>query len=60
MNGFVGRASMDNPVTERRLSLGPLEIEVMEVVWTFGANNVREVATQDATFPGLYDGDDDA
>ncbi len=31
---------------ERRLTLGPLEFEVMEVVWTVGASNVRDVATR--------------
>jgi predicted transcriptional regulator len=44
MNEFVGRTSGDNPATERRLTLGPLEVEVMEVVWAFGASNVRDVA----------------
>lgn len=44
MNEFIGRASGDNLATERRLTLGPLEVEVMEVVWAFGASNVRDVA----------------
>lgn len=43
MNEFVGRASADALTTERRLSLGPLEVEVMEVVWAWGSSNVREV-----------------
>ena len=44
MNEFVNRASMDNAATERRLILGPLEVEVMEIVWASGATNVREVS----------------
>jgi predicted transcriptional regulator len=46
MNEFVERPSMDNSTTDRRLTLGPLEIEVMEVVWTFGASNVRDVTAR--------------
>jgi predicted transcriptional regulator len=44
MNEFMGKASSETAATDRRLSLGPLEIEVMEAVWTFGASNVRDVA----------------
>jgi predicted transcriptional regulator len=29
--------------SEQRLHLGPLEIDVMETVWIFGASNVRDV-----------------
>jgi predicted transcriptional regulator len=43
MNEFVGKASADTAATDRRLSLGPLEVEVMEAVWEFGSSNVRDV-----------------
>lgn len=46
MNEFVGRASGENLATERRLTLGPLEVEVMEVVWACGASNVRDVTAR--------------
>jgi len=34
---------MDGPAAPRRLNLGPLEVDVMEIVWTFGASSVRDV-----------------
>ena len=43
MNDFVGRAFVETATTDRRLNLGPLEVEVMEAVWTFGTSNVRDV-----------------
>jgi predicted transcriptional regulator len=46
MNEFVGGASLDNPATERRLSLGPLEVEVMEAIWASGASSVRDVTAR--------------
>ena len=46
MNDLALKSSMDNLATERRLTLGPLEVEVMEVMWAFGANNAREVAAR--------------
>ena len=47
MNEFVSRASMDNPATERRLHLGPLEVEVMEMVWEFGASKCASSESTD-------------
>jgi len=46
MNEFVEKASVETAVTDRRLSLGPLEVEVMEVVWAHGDSNVREVTAR--------------
>jgi predicted transcriptional regulator len=43
-NELDNKTSMDTLTTDRRLNLGPLEVEVMEVVWAWGPNNVREVA----------------
>jgi predicted transcriptional regulator len=43
----MGDVFPQDSTTERtaaqRLHLGPLEIDVMEMVWTFGASNVRDV-----------------
>jgi predicted transcriptional regulator len=44
MNDVTSSTSVENLAADRRLNLGPLEVETMEVVWTYGANNVREVA----------------
>jgi len=46
MNEFVEKASVETAVTDRRLSLGPLEVEVMEVVWAHGDSNVRDVTAR--------------
>ena len=46
MKQFVDQRFGDELVNERQLTLGPLEIEVMEAVWSFGAGNVREVAAR--------------
>jgi len=46
MDEFVEKASVETAVTDRRLSLGPLEVEVMEVVWAHGDSNVREVTAR--------------
>jgi predicted transcriptional regulator len=34
------------PAARQRLNLGPLEADVMEIVWTFGASNVRDVVSR--------------
>jgi predicted transcriptional regulator len=34
---------IDGRTSDQRVSLGPLEVDVMEVVWTYGASNVRDV-----------------
>jgi len=46
MDEFVEKASVETAVTDRRLSLGPLEVEVMEVVWAHGDSNVRDVTAR--------------
>ena len=46
MNEFVVKASVETAATDRRLSLGPLEVEVMEVVWAHGDSNVRDVTAR--------------
>ncbi|HVO78521.1 MAG TPA: BlaI/MecI/CopY family transcriptional regulator [Candidatus Bathyarchaeia archaeon] len=38
-NGLI-----DEPGPDKPLTLGPLEIEVLEVVWKIGTGNVREVS----------------
>jgi predicted transcriptional regulator len=42
---FMQDSSTDR-ASAQRLHLGPLEIDVMEMVWTFGASNVREVVSR--------------
>jgi predicted transcriptional regulator len=34
---------MDERTSSQRLYLGPLEVDVMEMIWTFGASCVRDV-----------------
>ena len=34
---------MDSPTAKQRPNLGPLEVDVMEVVWTIGPSSVRDV-----------------
>src|SRR5690242_7224897 len=46
MREFLNRDSIDSSAAERRLTLGPLEVEVMEVMWSFGASNVRDVTAR--------------
>ena len=40
----VRQDSGSDPILSQRLQLGPLEVDVMEAVWQFGAGNVRDVA----------------
>jgi len=43
--GYIDRRPILNDRTSaQRLQLGPLEVEVMEVVWNIGACNVRDVS----------------
>ena len=43
MNHAVNNASSDDQTSDRQVMLGPLELEVMDVLWNSGARNVREV-----------------
>jgi predicted transcriptional regulator len=43
MDEVVIQDSSNDRVLAQRLHLGPLEIEVMEMMWRFGASNVRDV-----------------
>ena len=44
MSEVVFSRLMDDSVQDAPLTLGPLEVEVMEVVWKVGTGNVREVS----------------
>jgi predicted transcriptional regulator len=46
MKHVVNYVLGDDPLSDRQLMLGPLELEVMDVVWNFGASNVRDVVGQ--------------
>lgn len=39
----VDGAFINGRTSNQRVTLGPLEVDVMEVVWTFGDSNVRDV-----------------
>ncbi len=39
----VEQDSVNDRASAQRLQLGPLEIDVMEMMWRFGASNVRDV-----------------
>jgi predicted transcriptional regulator len=43
MDDFFTQDSINDRGPVHRLHLGPLEIDVMEAVWVFGASNVRDV-----------------
>jgi predicted transcriptional regulator len=43
MDDFALQDSGNDHVSAQRLQLGPLEIDVMEMIWRFGASNVRDV-----------------
>jgi len=43
MNHAVNNVSSDDQTSDRQVMLGPLELEVMDVLWNSGARNVREV-----------------
>ena len=43
MNHAVNNVSSDDQASDRQVMLGPLEQEVMDVLWNSGARNVREV-----------------
>jgi predicted transcriptional regulator len=43
MNHAVNNVSSDDQASDRQVMLGPLELEVMDVLWNSGARNVREV-----------------
>ena len=44
MDSTVRQDSGSDAILSQRLQLGPLEVDVMEAVWRFGAGNVRDVA----------------
>ena len=44
MDSAVRQDSGSDAILSQRLQLGPLEVDVMEAVWQFGAGNVRDVA----------------
>jgi len=46
MNHVLGQQVVDERTGSQRLFLGPLELEVIKVVWERGASSVREVARQ--------------
>jgi len=46
MKHVVNYGLGDDPLSDRQLMLGPLELEVMAVLWNFGASNVRDVVGQ--------------
>ncbi|HYV73608.1 MAG TPA: BlaI/MecI/CopY family transcriptional regulator [Candidatus Binatia bacterium] len=46
MKHVVNYVLGDDPLSDRQLMLGPLELEVMAVLWNFGASNVRDVVGQ--------------
>ena len=43
MDTAVRVDSGSDAISSQRLQLGPLEVDVMEAVWQFGASNVRDV-----------------
>jgi predicted transcriptional regulator len=43
MDSAVRVDSGSDAISSQRLQLGPLEVDVMEAVWQFGASNVRDV-----------------
>jgi predicted transcriptional regulator len=43
MDSVVKQDSEVDLMSAQRVHLGPLEIDVMEAVWSFGAGNVRDV-----------------
>jgi len=43
MDEVVTQDSSNDRALAQRLHLGPLEIDVMEMMWRFGASNVRDV-----------------
>jgi predicted transcriptional regulator len=43
MDGVSVEGSVNDRLSTQRLLLGPLEFDVMDVVWKFGASNVRDV-----------------
>ena len=46
MKHAVKHLSGDQPVSDRHMTLGPLELEVMDVLWNSGVANVRDVVRQ--------------
>lgn len=43
MDSTVRQDSGSDAISLQRLQLGPLEVDVMEAMWQFGASNVRDV-----------------
>ena len=43
MDSAVRRDIGSDSISSQRLQLGPLEVDVMEAMWQFGASNVRDV-----------------
>ena len=43
MDSAVRQENGFEAISSQRLQLGPLEVDVMEVMWQFGASNVRDV-----------------
>jgi predicted transcriptional regulator len=46
MNRNLRRPVADERTASQRVYLGPLEVDVMDVVWRLGTGNVREVAAK--------------
>ena len=46
MEHIFKKLPAEDLTSDRRLTLGPLEVEVMEVVWAFGTSNVRDVTSR--------------
>lgn len=44
MEQIFNKLPVEERTSDRQLTLGPLEVEVMEVVWSSGTSNVRDVA----------------
>jgi predicted transcriptional regulator len=46
MNRTIKQNPVNERVSSRRMHMGPLEVDVMEMVWKFGTCNVRDVVEQ--------------
>lgn len=46
MDHIFMQDTVNDHASTQRLHLGPLEIDVMEMVWVFGASNVRDVVSR--------------
>jgi len=43
MDSAIRQDTGSDAISSQRLQLGPLEVDVMEAIWQFGASNVRDV-----------------